>query len=163
AVSFGGTAAASFTVNNATSITAVSPAHAAGTVDVTVTTPAGTSATSASDQFTFVTGPGWTSGSPAAGAAAGGQGDKMTGGGFPAASAVSFGGTAAASFVVNNDGSITAVSPAEAAGTVDVTVTTPGGTSATSANDQFTFVAASGCSSGCVSIGDKAQLEGDTL
>ena len=54
AVSFGATAAASFTVNSATSITAVSPAHAAGTVDVVVTTPTGTSPTSGADQFTFL-------------------------------------------------------------------------------------------------------------
>ena len=34
-------------------ITATSPAHAAGVFDVTVTTPAGTSAVVAADQFTF--------------------------------------------------------------------------------------------------------------
>jgi len=38
---------------SATSITATSPARAAGAVDVTVTTPGGTSATSASDTFTY--------------------------------------------------------------------------------------------------------------
>lgn len=41
-VSFGGTAAASFTVDSATQITATTPAHAAGTVNVTVTTAGGT-------------------------------------------------------------------------------------------------------------------------
>src|SRR5207249_1655707 len=54
AVSFAGTAAVSFVVNSATKITAVAPAHAAGAVDITVTTAAGTSATSAADQFAFV-------------------------------------------------------------------------------------------------------------
>jgi hypothetical protein len=39
-------------VNSATSITAVS-AEGKGTVDVTVTTPAGTSPTSVADQFTY--------------------------------------------------------------------------------------------------------------
>jgi hypothetical protein len=39
-------------VNSATSITAVSPAGT-GTVDVTVTTPSGTSATTTADQFTY--------------------------------------------------------------------------------------------------------------
>ena len=52
AVSFGGTPA-SFSVNSATSIAAVSPAHAAGSVDVTATTPGGTSATGAADRFTY--------------------------------------------------------------------------------------------------------------
>jgi IPT/TIG domain len=53
AVKFGSTKAASFTVNSATSITAVSPkAMGALRVDVTVTTPAGTRPTSPADQFT---------------------------------------------------------------------------------------------------------------
>ncbi|SOY42639.1 putative Ig domain-containing protein [Cupriavidus taiwanensis] len=56
AVRFGGTAA-SFVVNGATSLTATAPARPAGTVDITVTTAGGTSATSAADQFTFVSGP----------------------------------------------------------------------------------------------------------
>jgi hypothetical protein len=55
AVSFGATAAASFAVLSDTEISAVSPAHAAGPVDVTVINGAGTSATSAADQYTFVT------------------------------------------------------------------------------------------------------------
>ncbi len=45
-------AAGSFTVNSATPITATAPAGI-GTVDVTVTTAGGTSATSAVDQFTY--------------------------------------------------------------------------------------------------------------
>jgi hypothetical protein len=52
AVRFGSSAAKSFTVNSATSITAVSP-KGKGTVDVTVTTSVGTSPASAADQFTF--------------------------------------------------------------------------------------------------------------
>jgi hypothetical protein len=54
AVAFGTTAATSFTFVSTTRINAVSPAHAAGTVDVTVTTPIGTSAVSAGDKFQFV-------------------------------------------------------------------------------------------------------------
>ena len=57
AVNFGTTDATSVTVVNATSITATSPAHPAGIVDVTVTTLFGTSATSAIDKFTYVEGP----------------------------------------------------------------------------------------------------------
>src|SRR6202171_1243021 len=52
-VSFGGVAATGVTVVSDTQITAVSPAHAAGPVDVSVTTAAGTSATSAADLFTY--------------------------------------------------------------------------------------------------------------
>ena len=53
AVDFGATAAASFTVNGATSITATSPAEPAWQADITVTSPSGTSATSSADKFTF--------------------------------------------------------------------------------------------------------------
>jgi hypothetical protein len=53
-VSFGTASAASFTVNSSTSIAAISSAHAAGTVDVTVTGPSGASAMVVTDQFTFV-------------------------------------------------------------------------------------------------------------
>ncbi|NTE18876.1 hypothetical protein G6M26_10130, partial [Agrobacterium tumefaciens] len=52
AVTFGATAATGFTVNSATQITATAPAGT-GTVDVRITTTGGTSATSASDQFTY--------------------------------------------------------------------------------------------------------------
>ena len=51
-VSFGSTAASSFTVVSDTQITAVIPAGS-GTVDVTVKTPNGTSAPVAADQFTY--------------------------------------------------------------------------------------------------------------
>lgn len=53
-VHFGATAASFSFVSN-TSITALSPAHAAGIVDVTVTTAGGTSAISSADKFTFTT------------------------------------------------------------------------------------------------------------
>ena len=56
AVRFSSNAAGSFTVDSATQITATSPAGV-GTVDVTVTTEGGTSATSTADQFTYVPAP----------------------------------------------------------------------------------------------------------
>jgi hypothetical protein len=55
AVAFGVNPATSFTVNNATTITATAPAGS-GSVDVRVTTPEGTSATNGSDQFTYSAG-----------------------------------------------------------------------------------------------------------
>jgi hypothetical protein len=140
AVDFGSVAASSFTVNSATSITAVDPAEAAGTVTVTVTTPAGTAATDAQDQFTFVTpAPAVTSLSPTSGPTTGGTSVTITGNNFGWATAVDFGSVAATSFTVNSATSITAVDPAEAAGTVHVTVTTPSGSSATSSADDFTY------------------------
>jgi len=77
--------------------------------------------------------------SPTSGPTSGGTTLTISGSLFTGATAVKFGTLAAASFTVNSDSSITAVSPAEPAGTVDITVTTANGTSATSAADQFTF------------------------
>jgi hypothetical protein len=76
---------------------------------------------------------------PAEGPRAGGTSVTLSGREFTGASAVKFGGTAAASFKVGSDTSITAVSPA-GTGTVDVTVSGPGGESATATADQFTYV-----------------------
>lgn len=54
AVNFGVTAATAVVVVSPTSITCTSPAHAAGQIDVTVTTPAGVSTTNPGDHFTYV-------------------------------------------------------------------------------------------------------------
>jgi uncharacterized protein YhjY with autotransporter beta-barrel domain len=142
AVTFGATSAAGFTFNSATSITATAPAGAAGTVDVRVTTAGGTSATSAADQFTYVGAPTVTALSPTAGPTTGGTSVIITGTRFTGATAVTFGATAATGFTVNSANQITATAPAGAAGTIDIRVTTTGGTSATSAADQYTYVGA---------------------
>ena len=126
---------------NTTTITATIPAGSAGVVDVTVTTPGGTSAVSAADHFTYTALPIVTGLSPATGPPAGGQSITITGTNFTGATAVKF-GTTAATFTVVNATTITATIPAGSAGMVDVTVTTPGGTSAVSAADQFAYAAA---------------------
>jgi hypothetical protein len=77
--------------------------------------------------------------SPNGGPPAGGTSVTISGTNLTGVSAVSFGGAAAARFAVNGATSITAIAPAGAVGTVDVTVTTGNGTSATSAVDQFTY------------------------
>ncbi len=59
AVTFGGVNATSYTVNSATQITAVAPAHAAETVQVRVTTGGGSTADTTADNYTYVT-PGTT-------------------------------------------------------------------------------------------------------
>ncbi len=66
---------------------------------------------------------------PASGAAAGGTSVAISGAGFTDVTAVTFGGTPAASYVANSSGQITAVAPAHAVGTVDVVVTTAWGSS----------------------------------
>jgi hypothetical protein len=136
-VTFGG-AAATFTVNSTSQITATTPAHAAGTVDVAVTTGAGTATASAA--FTYISPPTVTGIAPNKGPTAGGTTVVITGTGFTGAASAIF-GTRSASFTVNSATQITATSPAGNAGAVDVTVTTSGVTSSTSAADQFTYFA----------------------
>ena len=77
--------------------------------------------------------------SPTSGQTAGTTSVAITGSNFTNATTVNFGVTNA-SFTVNSDNQITATSPAGSAGSVDVTVTTASGTSATSSSDQFTYV-----------------------
>ncbi|HEY1449547.1 MAG TPA: penicillin acylase family protein [Solirubrobacteraceae bacterium] len=141
AVKFGSTPASEFTVNSGTSITAVAPAGT-GTVDVSVTTPAGTSAANPSDEFTYLVPPPVPvvkKVTPHIGSTAGGTTVTITGSKFTAASAVHFGSTPAASFTVSSDGSITAVSPEGEPGIVDVTVSSEGGTSTILGRDHFKY------------------------
>ncbi len=143
AVQFGSTAA-NYTVNSDTQITATAPPGAAGTVDITVSTIGGNSASSIVDRFTYVAAPAITAIHPIAGPTAGGTPVILTGSGFTSATpsgAVQFGSTAA-NYTVNSDTQITAIAPPGAAGPVDITVSTVGGTSATSAGDRFTYAQA---------------------
>ncbi len=86
---------------------------------------------------------------PVSGPAAGGTTVTITGTGFFPASSVAFGSTPATSVTYVSPTQLTAVSPTTATGptgtaTVDVRVTTAGGTSAVSSNDHFTFLASTG-------------------
>jgi IPT/TIG domain-containing protein len=130
--SIGGIAATFVTVVNATTITAATPAHAAGAVSVTVTTPAGTG--TGTNLFTYVAQPATISGiSPNSGTTLGGAAITITGANLTGATAVTFGGIAATNVTVNGGGtSINALTPAHAIGAVSVIVTTPVG-SATAA------------------------------
>jgi alpha-tubulin suppressor-like RCC1 family protein len=136
AVHFGAVAAGELEVRSASEIVAVSP-PGSGVVDVTVTTPEGTSHTSFADRFSYeastVTGV-----SPATGPATGGTPVTITGTKFTGASAVHFGAVAAAEFEVRSASEIVAVSP-PGSGAVDVTVTTPEGTSAANPADRFVY------------------------
>jgi hypothetical protein len=121
------------------------PAHAVGPVDVTVTTPGGTSAGVPADQFTFVAAPvpmvtalSVTSGPPTGGAYI-----TIIGSGFAGVMGVSFGGTAATGISADSDNRLLVLVPAHVAGTVDVIITTPGGTSAIAPGDQYSYVASS--------------------
>ncbi len=139
-VAFGSMTATKVTVNSSSSITAVSPAGT-GTVDVTVTTSEGTSSTGPADRFKYIPVPPPTIAKikPAKGSVAGGTAVTITGASFTEVLSVKFGSVEAAHFTVNSPTSITAIAPEDAVGPVELTVTTPIGTSATSSKDRFKF------------------------
>ncbi|MGO9754833.1 MAG: IPT/TIG domain-containing protein, partial [Solirubrobacteraceae bacterium] len=131
AVDFGPVAAQSFAIVSDTQLTATSPAGS-GTVEVTVTTPGGTSAAgSSAEEYTYVALPAVTAISPAAGPSAGGTAVTIAGTGFTGASTVDFGSTPAQSLRVLTDAKLTVVAPAGATGHVNVTVINADGRSAT--------------------------------
>ena len=99
AVHFGTNPATNLTVTSADQITVSSPAGS-GTVNVTVTSPAGTSATSAASAFTYEAAPTVTAVSPAAGLALGGTSVTIAGTSFTGATAVDFGPNPVASYIV---------------------------------------------------------------
>jgi hypothetical protein len=144
-VSVGGSAATGVTVVNSASITATTPAHAAGTVNVIVTN-SDTQSGTLTQGFTYTTvsnpAPTLTGISPASGAAAGGTAVTITGTGFLAGATVSLGGTQATGVTVMNSTSITAITSAHAAGTVNVIVTNSDTQSGT-LTQGFTYAAVS--------------------
>ncbi|PWN00886.1 hypothetical protein DJ010_21410 [Nocardioides silvaticus] len=144
-VLFGTAPAASFTVDSATQITAVSPTSATtGLRAVTVTTASGTSAAVTAAAFTYTAPvPVLTSIAPSSGPIAGGTAVVITGTGFSGATRVKFGNAGLApSFTVDSATQITAISPPSTAiGLRAITVTTPGGTSAYVDAGGFTYTA----------------------
>jgi hypothetical protein len=136
-----GTVPAFFTAVTKNSFQAIAPAGS-GTVDITVTTPGGTSATGAADRFVYASAalPTVTAVSPGGGPAVGGTLVTISGTGLGYLTAVHF-GNAAALVTIDTPTAVTAFAPA-GSGTVDVTVTTAAGTSATSTADHFAYGAA---------------------
>jgi hypothetical protein len=142
AVKFGATPATSFTVKSDTSIAAVAPAGTSGYVDVSVTGPDGTSATTAEDLYKYKP-PTITAVAPNSGPKAGGTSVTISGSGFALGAATTFKFAAGIATSVNcaSTSSCTAVSPPRAkAGTVDVKAKV--GTLGSPKNvpaDQFTY------------------------
>jgi len=159
-VHFGTKKAQSFTVTSDSTISAAAPSDGSGTVDVTVTTPEGTSGKTSSDKYTYgggvpeITGvspdngPGGTQVTITGTDFQGGYwGDEDTPEDAPAYSALYFGTTEVPNkdWKVTSSSQIIAQAPPGADGTVDVTYsvyTSMGdvyGTTATSKADRFTY------------------------
>ena len=109
-------------------------------MNVTVVLPGGVSSISGADLFTYVPTPAVTAIMPSAGPLAGGTTVTITGTTFSNASQVYFGAAPATYVVIDSATQITATSPAGTVGTVDITVVTPGGNSAVSAADQYSYL-----------------------
>jgi hypothetical protein len=152
-VEFGtGNSVTNFTEDTATTIKLAAPPGTAGqTVDVTVTTAAGTSPTGAGDQYTYEgsvpAGPTVSSVTPNHGPIAGGTLVKVVGTELSGATKVEFGttavscpsSTAGAVCTLKSGTEIEVDAPAHAAGAVDVKVTTAAGTSPTGNGDAYTY------------------------
>ena len=121
-VNFGRVATTEFTVNGDGSITAITPAQAAGVVDVAVITTGGTSPPSV--QFTYKAPPDITAISPDTGK--GGDAVTITGSAFTEVDSVTF-GDVAANYTIDSDSQITAHAPHHPNGDVVITVSTPDG------------------------------------
>jgi hypothetical protein len=137
-VKFGNVAATHVTYISSTKLTAVAPAQSAGTHNVFVTTSAGTTSAVSGDQYTYVAAV-VTGVSPNSGPAAGGTTVTITGSGFTPSATVKFGNVAATHVTYVSSTKLTAVVPAQAAGTHNVYVITSDGSSATVTADQYTY------------------------
>jgi hypothetical protein len=139
-VTFGGAAATNVVVVDPQTITAKTPAHAAGFVDVAVTTAAGTG--TGTNLYSYSASPPTVTGiSPAAGSTTGGTSVTITGTNFNGTPQVTIGGVAASQVTVVNSTTLTAVTPA-GTGSVQVAVTTSFGTSAANPpGSTYTYVA----------------------
>lgn len=141
-VSFGKSRGSSVHLVSSTKLLVTSPAHAAGAVDVTVHTAAGTSTKHRSDRFTFVSPPSVGAVSPAHGTGAGGTRVTVTGHGFSAVTAVRFGTIAGRSVKVLSSTKLQVTTPAQPSGTHDVRVVNRYGASRVTAVDHFAFTTA---------------------
>jgi hypothetical protein len=141
-VSFGGAPATNVVVVSRTQITAtIPPALVSGPVDVSVTTPGGTSADTAADDFTYAAPPAVTSVVPDKGSVTGGNTIVLNGTDFVGVTKVTIDGVDATTFTVNSATKITAVTPSRSApGTVQVQVTAVAGVSdIETAGNEFTY------------------------
>lgn len=131
-VSFGGTAATNVTYVSDTQLTAVTPAHTAGFVDVVVTSNSETY--TLADAYRYLDpAPTVSSISPTAGPNGGGTAVTVTGTGFQSGAEVFIGGVKATNVSFVSATQLNATTAASPAGTFDVIVTNPDQQSVTKA------------------------------
>ncbi len=148
-VTFGGVSGTGISATS-TSVSVTTPANSAGLADVAVTNSSGT--TTDANAFRYFPVPNATTISTGSGSTSGGTSVTIQGTGFANSDVqdsrwvtVTFGGTAATVWLVSQT-SVVVTTPAKAAGTVDVVVSTAGGSSTIS--EAFTYVAPAPSSGG---------------
>lgn len=178
-VLFGGVPAVAVAYVSSTQLLATSPAHASGTVSIaavesphnqlatlagafTYTQPgASTSTTSSSSGSGSSSTPLSLSGvSPSQGPTSGGMAVTITGNGFQTGATVAFGTVQSTAVTVASSTQINAVSPAESAGTVSITVT---GSNSQSASIPSAFTYVSGPSISAISPSSGPVTGGTTV
>jgi hypothetical protein len=142
-VTFGGVAAPSVIVVSSTQLQVVTPAHASGTVSVSISENPHNQSTTLAGGFTYTassssTSIGVSGASPTQGPTSGGTVVTITGKGFQAGAAVAFGGTKSTAVTVGSSTQVNAMSPPGSSGTVAITVTNPDSQSA-SLPSAFTY------------------------
>lgn len=139
-LSFGGITAPTVTYVSSTELKAVTPAHASGTVSVTVTQGHHNETATLTGGFTYTTSTtlSLSGDTPAQGPATGGTVVTITGTGFQSGAGVKFGSLQSSAVSVTSSTQISAMTPAESSGTVGITVSDPNGQSA-SLPSSFTF------------------------
>lgn len=137
-VSVGGSACTPISNNTANSLQCITPAHAPGVVDVSVTTGAGTSLNTVDDNFTYTGGASISSISPTFGPTAGATLVTVSGTNLSGATAVTIGGAPCTPIVNNLGSSLQCSTTANVAGTYTVTVVTPQGTPSLTSSYTYT-------------------------
>jgi hypothetical protein len=140
-----GSSATNITIVNPTTITATAPAQSAtdiGGGNVTLSLTSGGITTSFTKPYAYVPAPAptLTSISPSSGTTAGGTLVTLTGSNFANITAVTFGVTAATGFTLVNSTTVTATTPAQAAGPVTVTVASTVGSVISYVTTTYTYV-----------------------
>jgi alpha-tubulin suppressor-like RCC1 family protein len=137
-VFIGSIRASSFTVNNASSITATFPALSQQMLDVSVVSSQGYSAGSEADRYTFRALPTVTALAPSYGPTYGGTQVAIGGTQLGGTTSVRFGNVNATSFKVTSKTSLVAVAPPGAIGKVEIRVTNASGVN--SKSPHFNYV-----------------------
>jgi hypothetical protein len=139
-VVFGGEPAQQFSVRSGQIVVADAPAvDRAQTVVITLTLRSG-QRIHLPDAFTYLPPPDVSGVSPAYGGSSGGTWVTVSGTDLRYATSVAFGDTPATRIAAVTATSLRALAPPHAAGSVDINVTTPGGTSATSPRDRYVYL-----------------------